>query len=136
MSAAQRLAAQRALAALGRPVDVVLADGKWDFVSTPESRYRTQMIVKGDRVSLSIAAASVLAKVTRDRQMRLAAEHYPQYHFDSNKGYPCPRHIMALNGYGASAIHRTSWAFMGNLPWSCGLRGGSEQGQERLFSGL
>ena len=62
----------------------------------------------------SWGAASVLAKVTRDRIMRAEAEHYPHWAFDSNKGYPCLRHRAALQGYGPSAIHRRSWAFMDN----------------------
>ena len=63
---------------------------------------------------LSIAAASILAKVTRDRIMRRLAPEYPAYNFEANKGYPCLRHRAALQGYGPSAIHRRSWAFMDN----------------------
>src|SRR5947207_5618769 len=66
MSAAQRLAARRALEGLGVTPDAVLIDGRWDFVG----RANTRRIVKGDAICLSIAAASVLAKVTRDRLMR------------------------------------------------------------------
>ncbi len=73
------------------------------------------MIVKGDATCLSIAAASILAKVTRDRMMRAEAEHYPAYDFARNKGYPCPRHKMALQGSGPSAIHRRTWAFMDDI---------------------
>lgn len=114
MSEAQRLAARRALEGLGVDHDVVLVDGSWDFVGGG----RTRTIVKGDATCLSIAAASVLAKVTRDRMMRDAARHHPAYDFDRNKGYPCPRHKLALAGYGPTAIHRRSWAFMDSLPWS------------------
>ncbi|MBA2497516.1 MAG: ribonuclease HII [Acidimicrobiia bacterium] len=114
MSAAQRLAAARALDALGLPVDRVLVDGNWDFVG----RGTTTKLVKGDARCLSIAAASILAKVTRDRIMRAEAEHFPGFDFDRNKGYPCPRHRSALRAYGPSAIHRRSWAFMDDLPWS------------------
>ena len=74
--------------------------------------------MKGDAKSLSIAAASILAKVTRDRLMRSAAMEYPWYSFDSNKGYPCPRHKGALNALGPSTIHRRTWAWMAGLPWS------------------
>ena len=74
--------------------------------------------VKADADCVSVAAASVLAKVSRDRMMRTLAGDYPQWHFDTNKGYPCPKHRAALQGYGPSAIHRTSWAFMPNyVPW-------------------
>jgi ribonuclease HII len=113
MSAAQRLAADRALAMVGVAPDQVLVDGKWDFVG----RGITTRLVKGDARCLSIAAASILAKVTRDRIMRGEAEHYPAYDFEHNKGYPCPRHRAALAGYGPSAIHRRSWVFMEGLAW-------------------
>lgn len=113
MSDAQRLAARRALDGLGVTPDAVLMDGKWDFVGRGNSR----TIVKGDASCLSIATASILAKVTRDRMMRAAAEDHPGFYFELNKGYPCPRHQIALRGYGPTAIHRRSWAFMDNIPW-------------------
>lgn len=110
MAAAQKLAAQRAIEALGVRPDAAVVDGKWNFVSPHVGH--VEMRVKADRYCLSVAAASVLAKVTRDRLMRAAAEHYPQWSFDTNKGYPCPQHKAALQGYGPSAIHRRSWVFM------------------------
>ncbi|MDX1447849.1 MAG: ribonuclease HII [Acidimicrobiia bacterium] len=113
MSEAQRLAARRAIDGLGVEVDRVLLDGKWDFVGTG----RVTPIVRGDRTSLSIAAASIVAKVSRDRILRAADESFPMYNFAANKGYPCPVHKAALAGYGPSAIHRRSWAFMESLPW-------------------
>ena len=111
MSEAQRLAARRALEALGLAPDVVLVDGTWDFVGGARG------IAGGDGSCLSIAAASILAKVTRDRIMRGEAEHYPAYWFESNKGYPGPRHRAALQWLGPSAIHRRSWVFMDSLVW-------------------
>ena len=96
MSAAQKLAAARAIDGLGVEPDHVLIDGSWDFVG----RGPTTRIVKGDATCLSIASASILAKVTRDRIMRDEAEHFPGYDFDLNKGYPCPRHKIALRGMG------------------------------------
>jgi ribonuclease HII len=97
-------------------VDAAIVDGRWDFVS-PHAR-KVLLEVKADADCVSVAAASVLAKVSRDRMMRLLAGDYPQWHFDTNKGYPCPKHRAALQGYGPSAIHRTSWAFMPNyVPW-------------------
>lgn len=114
MSDAQRLAAQRALAALEAKPDHILIDGKWDFVGTGN----VERIVRGDATCLSIAAASILAKVTRDRIMRVAAEDHPWWWFEQNKGYPCPRHKATLRGMGPSTIHRRSWVFMDNLPWS------------------
>lgn len=118
MSDAQRLAARRAIGGLGRPVDAVILDGKWDFVGHPVTR----KLIKGDAKCLSIAAASILAKVTRDRLMREQSEMYPGFDFESNKGYPCPRHRTALQGYGPTAIHRRSWVFMDTLPWTASKR--------------
>lgn len=114
MSDAQRLAARRAIAALGVAPDQVLADGNWDFVGGGITR----TIVKGDATSLSIAAASILAKVTRDRMMRTFDRDYPLYDFAHNKGYPCPRHRAALHAYGPAVIHRRSWAWMDDLRWT------------------
>lgn len=116
MSEAQRLAARRAVAALGVRPDAAVVDGKWNFLDGCVRH--VEMRVKADRVRLSVAAASILAKVTRDRIMRQASADYPQWHFDTNKGYPCPLHKTALQGYGPSAIHRRSWVFMDHfVPW-------------------
>lgn len=128
MSAAQKLAANRAVSNLGVAVDGVILDGKWDFVG----HSNTRKLVKGDATCLSIAAASILAKVTRDRMMRAEAHNYPGYDFDLNKGYPCPRHKSALLGYGPTPIHRQSWVFMDNQPWS-GVRRLTPGGQAQLF---
>jgi ribonuclease HII len=114
MSDAQRLAARRALETLGVRPDHALIDGNWDFIGSGS----VTKIVKGDATCLSIAAASILAKVTRDRLMRKAARHYPAYVFDQNKGYPCPRHKAALQVSGPSPIHRQSWAFMDKLAFA------------------
>ena len=114
MSAAQKLAARRAIEGLGVVPDQVLLDGSWDFVGGGI----VTRVVKGDARCVSIAAASILAKVSRDREMRAAAEHYPGYDFEFNKGYPCPRHKAALQAYGPSAIHRRSWVFMESIPWT------------------
>jgi ribonuclease HII len=118
MSAAQRLATQRAIADLCIEPDHVLVDGPWDFVGT----FDTTPIVKGDEISLSIAAASIVAKVTRDTMMRDLSNDLPWYAFDSNKGYPCPKHRAALQLVGPSTMHRRSWSFMEKLPWS-GIQG-------------
>jgi len=116
MNAAQRLATQRAIAKLAaidvRP-DVAIVDGRWDFVSPYIPR--VMMRVKGDTESLSVAAASVLAKVSRDREMREAALRHPHWAFATNKGYPCPKHRAGLREHGVSPLHRTSWAFMERL---------------------
>jgi ribonuclease HII len=123
MSDAQRLAASRALTALSLEPDHVLIDGRWDFVGGPNTR----RIVKGDATCLSIAAASVLAKVTRDRLMRREAPHFPAYDFELNKGYPCPRHKMALRAWGPTSIHRRSWVFMDHLIWGGRYRRGGDE---------
>lgn len=116
MAAAQRLATSRALSRLEVTPDAAVVDGNWDFVTPLVPR--VEMRVKGDTSCLSIAAASIMAKVTRDRLMRQLAEDYPQWSFDTNKGYPCHRHRTALQGYGPSAVHRRSWSFMDTLiPW-------------------
>ena len=114
MSAAQKLAAKRAIAGLGLTPDEVLIDGSWDFAADGQAR----RLIKGDATCLSIAAASMLAKVTRDRIMRAEAEHFPGYDFEFNKGYPCPRHQIALRGMGPTTIHRRTWVFMEHLPWT------------------
>ena len=113
MSEAQRLAARRAIEGLGLTPDHVIVDGRWDFVGTGS----ISRVVKADATCLSVAAASVLAKVTRDRLMRAEAEHFPAYWFEVNKGYPCPRHKMALKAWGPTSIHRRTWVFMEHLPW-------------------
>lgn len=131
MSAAQKLAARRAIDGLGVVPDVAVTDGTWDFVS-PAVR-NVELAVKADLRCLSVAAASILAKVVRDRQMRESAEHYPHWSFDTNKGYPCPVHKAALLGYGPSAIHRRSWVFMENYnPWTA-IRRTPPAGQSALF---
>jgi ribonuclease HII len=132
MADAQRLAARRAIEGLGLgEPDRVLIDGNWDFVGGG----RTDKLVKGDRRCLSIASASILAKVTRDRVMRAEAASFPGYDFDLNKGYPCPRHKTALRGYGPTSIHRTQWVFMDHLPWPCFARPVPEP-QPTLFDEL
>ncbi len=116
MAAAQRLATRRALDGLDVVPDAAVSDGKWDFVSPLVPH--VEMRVKADLHCLSVAAASILAKVVRDREMRASAEHYPQWSFDTNKGYPCPAHKVALQGYGPSSIHRRTWIFMDHyVPW-------------------
>jgi ribonuclease HII len=78
-------------------------------------------VVDGDARCAAVSAASVLAKVVRDRLMREEAPHYPAYQFEENKGYPSSAHKRALRGYGLSAIHRRSWAFVSGIPWGSGL---------------
>jgi len=131
MSAAQKLATRRAIESLTVTPDVAITDGKWDFVSP--SVANVELAVKADLRCLSVATASVLAKVVRDRLMRELAESYPLWSFDTNKGYPCPVHKAAIQGYGPSAIHRRSWVFMDNYnPWTA-IRRTPPAGQTSLF---
>lgn len=86
-------------------VDIALIDGN----KTPDLPIKTMPIVKGDSLSESIACASILAKVSRDRYMVKIAEKYPEYHFEKHKGYGTKLHIQALKKYGPSEIHRLSF---------------------------
>jgi ribonuclease HII len=131
MSAAQRLAARRAVEGLAVVPDIAVIDGRWDFVSPCVPN--VELVVKADLRCLSVAAASILAKVTRDREMREHAPNFPHWSFETNKGYPCPVHKSALLGYGPSAIHRRTWVFMDNyVPWTA-VRRVPPAGQTALF---
>lgn len=119
MTRAQRLAARRAFDQLTVAPDVVLLDGRFDFLFDREAGESAfppaRLIVKGDASVKSISAASVLAKVTRDRLMAAESEHYPWYGFERNRGYPSPLHKMALASWGCTPLHRRSWAFVAGL---------------------
>lgn len=80
-----------------------------DAVTIPQISIRQVPIIKGDAKSISIAAASIVAKVTRDRLMQEYDKLYPEYGFTSNKGYGSAAHIVALKKYGSSPIHRLSF---------------------------
>ena len=99
-------AMNQALAKLRPPPDHVLVDGR----RVPCLRWPQTAIVKGDALSYSIAAASVLAKVTRDRFMDRCALRWPQYGFAQHKGYGTPAHLAALREYGPCPLHRRSFA--------------------------
>jgi ribonuclease HII len=117
MTAALRAAGHRALRQLedqGCRPDRIVLDGNHDYLGLGG---RVTTVVKGDAICLAVAAASCVAKVTRDRMMVDEAEHFPPYGFESNVGYPAPVHKAALRGYGPSAIHRRSWIFMEDLCW-------------------
>jgi ribonuclease HII len=107
LSGGRRLAARRALETLGVDPDACLVDGHWDFSGMGE---RARRIVHGDAISLTIAAASIIAKVTRDRLMTELAPEYPHYDWASNKGYPSPRHRAALAVEGPCPHHRRLFA--------------------------
>ena len=113
------MAARRALSGLGQAPEALIVDGPRDLLRHPEDPYTgvVRPIVHGDAKCASVAAASVLAKVVRDRIMREEADNFPVYGFEQNKGYPSLVHQTALRGYGPTSIHRCSWAFVRDLPW-------------------
>ena len=96
------------------PTDTTPVETLVDRVVAKGVRSVRTLVVDASRFDSLYAEYKKSPKVTRDRIMRAEAEHYPLWAFDSNKGYPCLRHRAALQGYGPSAIHRRSWAFMDN----------------------
>ncbi|WP_308121749.1 ribonuclease HII [Actinotalea ferrariae] len=129
--AALRLAGRRALAGLGVPVDLVLLDGKHDWLTAPAAAHAQPALfddvtpepvvdggtplpqvrtrIKADRTCASVAAASVLAKCARDAMMVDLARRYPEYGWHENKGYGSPGHVEALQLRGPTPAHRCSW---------------------------
>jgi ribonuclease HII len=103
---ATRLAMERALALLTPAADFLLLDA----LSLPSIRLPQRPVIKGDGLSVSIAAASIVAKVTRDRMMVEQHRRYPQYNFASHKGYSTPEHLHYLRMHGPCAIHRRTFA--------------------------
>lgn len=99
------LAMERAMAQLTPPPELALIDGN----RSKDFGLPVRTIVKGDSLSASIAAASILAKVTRDRLMEQYDEQYPQYGFAVHKGYGTKRHYAALREYGPCPIHRQTF---------------------------
>lgn len=99
------MAMNRAIEALSIKPDFVMVDG--DCIKN--CNYSYECVVKGDAKSISIAAASVLAKVARDRHMLALAEKYPQYGFEKHKGYGTAAHIAALKEFGACEVHRKTF---------------------------
>lgn len=102
---ASQLAMRRAVAMLTPVPDLVLVDGN----VAREFPMDTRTVVKGDSLSMSIAAASILAKVSRDRVMAELAKEYPQYQLEKHKGYPTPLHMNLVREFGPSPIHRKSF---------------------------
>ena len=101
------LAMRRALQALADPPDIVLVDGNR---VPPQLGCRAEPIVGGDALSYSIAAASIFAKVTRDRAMTRLAEIHPGYGWQTNRGYGTEEHLAALRSLGPTVHHRRSFA--------------------------
>lgn len=106
---AAMLAMKRAIEGLQKEIDIVLVDGN----KVPDVAFKTCPIVKGDASSQSIAAASILAKVARDRYMLELDRLYPQYQFFKHKGYGTKLHYEMIKKYGISKVHRPS--FLKNL---------------------
>ena len=102
---ARMLAMDRAIQALDPPADFALIDGNRSAGITCPN----ETVVKGDGKSASIAAASILAKVSRDRYMLEMAEQYPEYAFEQHKGYPTKLHYERLRQYGPCPIHRLTF---------------------------
>ncbi|WP_200882830.1 ribonuclease HII [Cellvibrio mixtus] len=103
---ASLLAMARAVQGLHIQPEHVLVDGN----KLPKWQYQAEAVVKGDSRVAAISAASILAKVTRDREMVLLDKEYPGYGFAEHKGYPTKVHMDALDKLGITPIHRTSYA--------------------------
>ena len=129
---AMTLAVDQLAAALGHAPGHVLVDGnrlpRWGYAATP--------IVGGDAVSRSIAAASIVAKHTRDRIMIAHAETWPHYGWHSNKGYGCAAHLRALREHGPAPIHRRSFApvAQAELPFALDAPGESSAPHHNVLS--
>lgn len=106
---ATMLAMKRAVEGLDVKADYAMIDGN----RLPDLNIDSEFIIKGDAKSMSIAAASILAKVSRDRLLREYAKEYPEYQFDKHKGYGTKVHTEALKKYGPCPYHRMS--FLGKI---------------------
>ncbi|MEP1213459.1 MAG: ribonuclease HII [Marinobacter sp.] len=102
---ATMVAMERAVSGLHIPPEYVLVDGN----RCPDWHWPSEPVIKGDSRVEAISAASILAKVTRDREMAILHETYPQYGFAGHKGYPTPIHLEALGRLGATTQHRRSF---------------------------
>lgn len=102
---ATMMAMKRAVEGLDVPADFAYIDGN----RTPDLDIPTEFIIKGDARSMSVAAASILAKVSRDRLLLDYAREYPQYQFEKHKGYGTKVHTDAIKEYGPCPIHRLSF---------------------------
>ncbi|WP_264706490.1 ribonuclease HII [Wolbachia endosymbiont (group B) of Colias croceus] len=103
---ATKLSMKRALANLNLELDYVLVDGN----QPPEVKWQVKSIVNGDSLSISIAAASIVAKVTRDRLMEELHNKHPQYNWYKNKGYRTKEHLSAIGLHGITKHHRKNFA--------------------------
>ena len=108
---ASLLAMSRAVKALSVQPECVLVDG----LHVPEWNYSAKAIVRGDSKVMAIAAASIVAKVSRDKEMEVMGQLYPRYDFAKNKGYPTQAHLTVLKKVGPCMIHRQSFAPVSKL---------------------
>ena len=115
---ARMRAMQLAIDALSIEPDFALIDGNRDHGRSAAITTPHRCIVKGDSLSASVAASSILAKVSRDRYMAAMAAEYPEYRFDKHKGYGTKLHCELLRTYGPSPIHRRT--FLKNLDLEAG----------------
>lgn len=102
---ASLLAMKRAVMKLSESPDMILVDGNKTF----DFEIPQKAVVKGDSLSANIAAASILAKVSRDRFMEELAKKYPEYRFEKHKGYPTKLHYEMVEAHGLSDVHRRTF---------------------------
>ncbi len=114
---ASLLAMHRAVVSLAIQPEFVVVDGN----KLPKWNYPSQAIIKGDDKVPAIAAASILAKVTRDRELIALDQSYPGYGFAKHKGYPTKLHVAALQTLGITPVHRKSYAPVKNVMRQLGL---------------
>ena len=108
---ASLLAMKRAVLNLNIKPQAILVDGN----KLPDLEYNMYPIIKGDSKSISIAAASIIAKVYRDKLMQDLSLQYPGYYWEKNSGYGTKQHLLALNNLGVTPIHRKSFAPIYNM---------------------
>lgn len=108
---ASLLAMKRAVLNLNIKPQTILVDGN----KLPDLEYNMYPIIKGDNKSISIAAASIIAKVYRDKLMQDLSLQYPGYYWEKNSGYGTKQHLLALNSLGVTPIHRKSFAPIYNM---------------------
>ncbi len=108
---ASLVAMRNAVDSLGIIPDRLLVDGRFEI----ESKIKQSAIIKGDTLSVSIAAASIIAKTVRDRIMDAYSQLYPEYGFAGHKGYGSAAHMTAIEKYGPSPVHRMSYSPLSSL---------------------
>ncbi len=125
-------AMKNAVSRLSPRPNLVLIDGNKSFIT----EIKTKTVIGGDSRSFAIAAASIIAKVTRDKLMKNLAQEFPEYGWEKNKGYPTLEHRRAIKKFGPTPFHRTT--FIGNIitkesnnDFSLGMKSGRAKEQTR-----